>query len=280
MIFRICGYNNLYSFVNYREAEDLAASDNNHFNNVLLSSFSSLLRRYPRPLLVDLRFTTSPRLYSFVPNEREFNPCLRMFLEAFKSLSCSIPHLGQVHFLSDKFNDSLMKPQLEQVLDEGTLKNAKRLGSIIATCVIHDGNSESFPFCADYCLSNGWNIVSGCHEIYVMRTVMLQAEHYVSKRSGINPLATDSAGDIAILAKDTTERAARKKYRSGAASARNYRFFPLVKRRTRHVWLGRHTAISHGFRSVNAAMPMTKVTFFVVHRYSSFLLLTKQVALC
>ena len=57
--------------VNYREAKDLMASD----NNLLLSSFSSLLRRYLSPLLADLRFTSSPRLYSFVPNERDFIPC-------------------------------------------------------------------------------------------------------------------------------------------------------------------------------------------------------------
>ena len=49
-----------------------------------------------------------------------FKAKFSMFKAAFSSLSCILPHLGQIHVLSFNFNELFINPQLEQVLDDAS----------------------------------------------------------------------------------------------------------------------------------------------------------------
>jgi hypothetical protein len=51
--------------------------------------------------------------------EMIFKPCLRIFFDAFKSRSRTVPHCGQVHSLSFSWRFWLMKLQTLHVLEEG-----------------------------------------------------------------------------------------------------------------------------------------------------------------
>ena len=107
------------------------------------------------------------------------------------------------------------------------------------------------------------------HEIYIVRAVTLQAEHYISELVNSNLFSNSAARYFAILAKYALERTPRKEDSSRSALTADYGFLPHMKRGARYIYVGRHTAKSDRSVPIHSAFSRAEGAglISVIHTY-------------
>ena len=111
-----------------------------------------------------------------------------------------------------------------------SLKCTQRLHALVAGAVPHHRNAERQPVERP---AHGADIVRRRHQIDAVHAFVPQTQHDIAQSGGVNAFARlHTAADLAVLAIDAAQVAAREKDRAGPARAGETGLFPKVRRRT------------------------------------------------
>ena len=146
--------------------------------------------------------------------------------------------------------------KIRQIDINQPIEHVQRLHRHIAARIIDKRQCKSTFFCAADRLHNLWNIMIRCHQVDIIGSFLLQFKKDIHQPVSRDCLADGSMRNRLILAINTPQLTAGKKYRSTPCCTTDTRFLPEMKCCTRqpdHIGLPTDTTRSPG--AVDATCP-------------------------